>query len=65
MNKEELIEFLQYVINTGRISGDHDGYAGVTFGNDSYEKIAKDFIDGERFNDSEKHESIPYKQESC
>jgi len=42
---ENLVDFLKYAIGTtGRISGDHDGDAGVTYPHDSYEKIAKDYL---------------------
>ena len=42
---ENLVDFLEYAIETtGRISGDHDGEAGLTYLHDSYEKIAKDYL---------------------
>lgn len=44
-----LSECLKYAVeDTGRISGDYDGVAGLLFVNDSYEKIAKDFIDSKQ-----------------
>ena len=40
-----LANLLKYAIcETGRISGDHDGNAGILMTNDTYEKIASDFI---------------------
>ena len=40
-----LADLLKFAINeTRRISGDHDGNAGILMTNDSYEKIASDFI---------------------
>jgi len=40
-----LANLLKYAVDeTGRISGDHDGNAGILMTTDSYEKIASDFI---------------------
>jgi hypothetical protein len=39
-----LAEVLEYAINTNRISGDRDGEAGITYENDTYENIVKDFL---------------------
>ena len=40
-----LATLLKYAVDeTGRISGDHDGNAGILMTTDSYEKIASDFI---------------------
>lgn len=52
--EEILKSFLEYAINTQRISGDHDGLAGCTMVDDSYEKIAKDFIKEELENQNGK-----------
>ena len=54
---ENLVDFLEYAIETtGRISGDYDGDAGVTYPHDSYEQIAKDYLYGQI--KQENHESI-------
>lgn len=40
-----LADFLKYAIDeTMRISGDHDGNAGTLYVDDTYEKIADDYI---------------------
>ena len=45
---ENLVDFLEYAIETtGRITGDYDGDAGVTYLHDSYEQIAKDYLYGQ------------------
>ena len=45
LNESTLIAFLKYAIDeTGRISGDYDGFAGLAMIDDSYKDIARDFI---------------------
>lgn len=40
-----LTDFLKYAIDdTRRITGDHDGFAGVLMTYDSYEKISSDYL---------------------
>jgi hypothetical protein len=47
VTKELLVKFLTWAIDEeSRICGDYNGYASVTYNNDSYEKIADDFIKG-------------------
>ena len=45
VNGSLLADFLKYAIDeTTRISGDHDGNAGTLYIDDTYEKIAEDYI---------------------